>query len=59
MNKVVQCRHVDFCENILSQDIYVECPKIHSTYCVNRDCKEVSSSDFQMANVIQKPYLNI
>ena len=28
---------VDFCENIRSQDMYVKCPKIQSTYFVNRD----------------------
>ena len=34
----MQCTRVDFCENIRSQDMYVICPKIQSTYFVkNRD----------------------
>jgi hypothetical protein len=37
MKKVMQCTRVDFCENIRSQDMYVICPKIQSTYFVNRD----------------------
>ena len=37
MKKVMQCTCVDFCENIRSQDMYVKCPKIQSTYFVNRD----------------------
>ena len=37
MKKVIQCMCVDFCENIRSQDMYVKCSKIQSTYFVNRD----------------------
>jgi hypothetical protein len=34
MKKVIQCTCVDFCENIRSQDMYVKCPNIQSTYIV-------------------------
>ena len=37
MKQVIQCTCVDYCENILSQDMYVKCLKIQSIYFVNRD----------------------
>ena len=44
MKRVMQCTCVDFCDNIRSQDMYAKCPKIQSTYFVNRDiCKYIGS----------------
>jgi len=37
IKRVIQCTCVDLCENTQSKDMYAKCPKIQSTYFVNRD----------------------
>ena len=37
IKKVIQCTCAEFCENIRFQHMYAKCPKIQSTYFVNRD----------------------